>query len=110
MKSNLVHLAYRNAKQEADTRRLGVELRKHLIEHICRVMLEYAPDVGVDKEEIVDDLKAIRAWKLDAITDWYYVYDALASCGNLDTDLREFCDYARSRWYYSQLPRRANTR
>jgi hypothetical protein len=109
-KRNLVHQTYRAAKeknltatQKKDLRLIGAPLRNHLIKHICRIMTEYAPEVGVLKKEIADDLKAIKAWKLDAITDWFYVYDALGSNGNLDAELTDFYMYAASRWWYNQL-------
>lgn len=104
-KRNLVYQAYRAAKQKTERRLVGLPLRKHLIKNICRIMVDYAPLVGVDLKEIAADMKAIRAWRLDAITDWYYLYDALASWPGLDVELRDFCEYARSRWWYSQLSR-----
>jgi hypothetical protein len=104
-KSNLVYQAYRGAKQKESRRLVGMPLRKHLIANICRIMTEYAPEVGVLKKEIAADMKAIRAWKLDAVTDWFYLYDALGSCGKLDIELHDFYAYARARWWYNQLSR-----
>lgn len=105
LKSNLVYRSYRSAKQKTERRLVGLPLRKHLIKNICRIMTEYAPLVGVTQKEIAADIKAIQAWKLDAVTDWYFLYDALASSSRLDIELLDFCSYARSRWWYSQLSR-----
>lgn len=103
-KRNLVYNAYRKAKQKkAEQQLVGMALRKHLITNICRIMTSYAPEVGVLKEEIAADIKAIRAWDLDAVEDWFYLYDALGSCGLLDAALSDFYAYVHARWKYSQL-------
>lgn len=104
-KSNLLYQSYRSAKQETEQRLVGLPLRRHLIKNICRIMTEYAPLVAVTSKEIADDIKAIKAWKLDEVTDWYFLYDAIASSACLDVELLDFCSYARARWRYSQLSR-----
>ena len=66
-------------------------------------MREYAPEVGVTKGELANDISAIKAWDLNYVEDWFYIFDALGSCGKLDKHCRQFYDYARLRWYYSAL-------
>lgn len=83
----------------------GVELRDHLIENICRIMREYAPEVGVTEAELSNDISAITAWDLDYVEDWFYIFDALGSCGKLDRECQKFYRYARDRWHYDSLPR-----
>jgi hypothetical protein len=82
---------------------VGKKLRQHLIKNICKIMREYAPEVGVTKAELANDISAIKEWDLDCVTDWFYIYDALGSCGNLDPECRAFYAYARARWYYDNL-------
>jgi len=87
------------------TKLVGKKLRQHLIKNICRIMREYAPKVGVTKVELANNISAIKAWDLDYVEDWFYIYDALGSCSKLDAECREFYAYAHARWYYNQLAR-----
>jgi hypothetical protein len=84
---------------------VGKKLRQHLIKNICRIMREYAPEVGVTKGELANDISAIKAWDLNYVEDWFYIYDALGSYGKLDDECQKFYCYARDRWHYDQLAR-----
>jgi hypothetical protein len=85
------------------TKLIGKKLRQHLIKNICKIMKWYAPEVGVKAKEIANDIAAIKAWDLDSVEDWFYIYDALGSHGNLDAECRDFYRYAGDRWHYNEM-------
>lgn len=85
------------------TKLVGKKLRQHLIKNICKIMKSYAPEVGVTAQELANDIAAIKAWDLDSIADWFYIFDALGTHGNLDAECHAFYCYARDRWYYDRL-------
>jgi len=87
------------------TKLVGKKLRQHLIKNICKIMKSYAPKVGVEVCELENDISAIKAWDLDYVADWFYIYDALGSHDNLDAECLDFYQYARDRWHYSELKR-----
>lgn len=84
---------------------VGKALRNHLIKNICKIMREYAPEVGVTKAELANDIAAIKDWDLDSIADWFFIFDALGVHGNLDDECLAFYRYAAARWHYDALSR-----
>jgi hypothetical protein len=82
--------------------------QKNIIKAVSRAMIDYAPAVCVTKKELQHDLRALRAWRLRDISDWFYVYDAIGSIYGEQyfrkhPDMRKFYSFARTFWRYDSI-------
>jgi hypothetical protein len=68
-------------------------------------MKDYRKEAGFTLGELRDDIECLKAWDIDSISDWFYVWDALGSTGvNVqDTDMDDFYTFAGLRLKYSKF-------